>query len=76
MKRAVSRGACPREVKLTRGVVVQDEGDSFYLVLEAGECDVTFALPDASAKKLCEFLKARLSQRDLAARIDALDRPQ
>lgn len=64
MKRATSRRSCPREIKLTRGVVAQDEGDCFYLVLQAGECDVTFALPDASAKKLCEFLRVRLSLRD------------
>lgn len=64
MKRAASRRGCPREIKLTRGVVVQDEGDSFYLALQAGECDTTFAFPDASAKKLCEFLRARLSLRN------------
>lgn len=64
MKRGPGGRSCPRELEVTRGVVVQDEGDSFYLILQAGECDVTFALPEESARKLEAFLQARLAQRD------------
>lgn len=63
MTRGLGGGSCPREVRLSPGVVVQDEGDSFHLVLQAGECDVTFALPDTSARKLSTFIERRLSQR-------------
>lgn len=64
MKRTSGQGFSSREIKLTPGVTAQDEGDGFYLVLCAGECDLTLALPDASARKLVAFLGARLSQRD------------